>query len=42
MRQAGPHFILWERCVPGHISFVPVSDLLRLFKLVTASFGQAL
>ncbi len=31
-----------ERCVPGHISFLPVSDLLRLFKLVTASFGQAL
>ncbi len=31
-----------ERCVPGHISFVPVSDLLRLFKLVTASFRQAL
>ncbi len=31
-----------ERCIPGHISFLPVSDLLRLFKLVTASFGQAL
>ncbi len=31
-----------ERCVPGHISFVPVSNVLRIFKIVTASFGQAL